>query len=69
MSEKNNSRTRRRASRSAGPPVDEVRNEALSASDPDRSDAVEGRAGRAGGGPVGGGGPGETGTRAGGGGG
>ncbi|MBF6413614.1 hypothetical protein [Nocardia cyriacigeorgica] len=41
MSEKNNSRTRRRASRSAGPPVDEVRNEALSASDPDRSDAVE----------------------------
>lgn len=41
MSEKNNSRTRRRASRSAGPPIDEVRNEALSASDPDRSDAVE----------------------------
>ncbi|AVH21018.1 hypothetical protein [Nocardia cyriacigeorgica] len=41
MSEKNNSRTRRRASRSAGPPVDDVRNEALSASDPDRSDAVE----------------------------
>ncbi|VFB01071.1 Uncharacterised protein [Nocardia cyriacigeorgica] len=41
MSEKNNSRTRRRASRSAGPPVDEVHNEALSASEPDRSDAVE----------------------------
>lgn len=41
MSEKNNSRTRRRASRSAGPPIDEVRNEALSASDPDRGDAVE----------------------------
>lgn len=41
MSEKNNSRTRRRASRSAGPPVDEVRAEALPASDPDRSDAVE----------------------------
>ncbi|NEW28028.1 hypothetical protein [Nocardia cyriacigeorgica] len=41
MSEKNNSRTRRRASRSAGPPVDEVRTEALPASDPDRSDAVE----------------------------
>ncbi|WP_280201459.1 hypothetical protein, partial [Nocardia cyriacigeorgica] len=48
MSEKNNSRTRRRASRSAGPPVDEVRNEALSASDPDRSDAVEAPQGRPG---------------------
>lgn len=41
MSETHNSRTRRRASRSAGPPVDETRTEARSASDPDRSDAVE----------------------------
>ncbi|MBF6325514.1 hypothetical protein [Nocardia cyriacigeorgica] len=41
MSEKNNSRTRRRASRSAGPPIDDLRTEALSASDTDRSDAVE----------------------------
>ncbi|WP_280234757.1 hypothetical protein [Nocardia cyriacigeorgica] len=46
MSDVNQSRTRRRASRSAGPPVDEVQNEAIAASstsavDPDRSDAVE----------------------------
>ncbi len=56
MSEKNNSRTRRRASRSAGPPIDDLRTEALSASDTDRSDAVEARSPRTGGGPGGGGG-------------
>lgn len=39
MSETHNSRTRRRASRSAGPPVDETRTEAI-ASDRDRSAAV-----------------------------